>query len=351
MAGMSLAVAVVVLGSSSADSIERMRDVRFQAEQREDLTVSLGHTRAIGTARDFLGLPGVKRVEPYRAVPARLVAPGRSQDVTIFGLQSGSVLRKAVSNGYGVVQVPDEGAVVGAWLAKQFKLHRGDMIPLEIRENRRRVATTRVVDIIDEPLGVAAYMDLDALGRLLGEPSTYSAASLVADPRQARELYAVLKRMPLAVAVDFRRGALASYREMSDSAVNFVRKIEVLFAVVIAFGVVYNSAKIALAERTRELATLRVLGMTRREISGILLGEVGVLAAVAVPIGFAVGNAFAALVARAMSTQRMHVPHVVAPATFGFAFAVFAVAATVSALVVRRGLDHLDLVAVLKARE
>jgi len=194
-------------------------------------------------------------------------------------------------------------------------------------------------------------MDLGALGRLLGEPATYSGASLTVDPTQMHELNAELKRIPSALAVDYRRGALESYRRMSDSAVNFVRKIEVIFAVIIAFGVVYNSAKIAFAERARELATLRVLGFTRGEVSRILLGEVGALAAPAVPLGFVAGYWLSGLVAAAMTSDRMHVPHIVGGSTYAFAFLVFILSAAASALVVRRGLDRLDLVSVLKARE
>lgn len=351
VAGMSLAVAVVVLGSSSADAIDRMRDVRFQAAERQDLTVSLVHSRAIGTVRDFFALPGVTRAEPYRVVPARLLTRGRSQDLTLFGLPPGGVLRNVVDTAYRVVPVPREGAIVTKWLATQFGLQRGDLLSLEIRENQRRVVTTRLVDIVDEPLGVAAYMDLGALGRVLGEPATYSGANLMADAALAHELNSALKTMPAAVAVDFRRGALSSYRAMSDSAVSFIRKIEVVFAVIIAFGVVYNSAKIALAERARELATLRVLGFTRGEVSRILLGEIAVLALPAVPAGFAAGYWLSGIVARAMGTERMHVPHFVALPTYAFAVVVFAVAAAASGLVVRRGIDRLDLVGVLKARE
>jgi putative ABC transport system permease protein len=350
-AGMSLAVAVVVLGSSSADGIERMRDVRFQAAERQDLTVALVHPRAVGTVHDFFALPGVLKAEPYRAVPVRLLTRGRSQDVTLVGLPPQGLLRKAVDSFYNVVPIPHDGVVVTTWLAKQFALHRGDLLSFEIRENKRRVATVRLADVVSEPLGVQAYMDLAALGRMLGEPGTYSGANLTADTLHEHELYSTLKTMPAAMAVDFRRGALTSYRAMSDSAVSFIRKIEVVFAVIIAFGVVYNSAKIALAERARELATLRVLGFTRGEVSRILLGEIVVLALPAIPIGFVVGRWLSGLVARAMETQRMHVPEVVALSTYSFAVVVFVAAALASALLVRRGIDRLDLVGVLKARE
>jgi putative ABC transport system permease protein len=351
VAGMALAIAIILIGNATADATDRMRDVRFQAAERQDVTVSLMQPRALGTARDFLALPGVTRAEPYRMVPARFLGTGSTQDVMLFGLPSGGTLRHIVDNDYRVFMVPAEGAVITAWFARQFGVRRGDDLSLEIRENRRRMVTTRVVDIVNEPLGVAAYMDLRALGRLLGEPETYSAANLVVDPLQERQLFATLKRTPAAVAVDFRRGALASFRQMSDAVAQFIRKVEIIFAVIIAFGVVYNTAKIALAERSRELATLRVLGFTRGEVSRILLGELGVLALPAIPLGLFVGYWLSRLVVGAWAAERMHPPFIVAGSTYALALVVFTVGAAASALLVRRGLDRLDLIGVLKARE
>lgn len=351
IAGMSLAIAVTMIGVSISDALVRMRDVHYQVAMREDMTVSLLHPRALGTIHDLASLPGVRRAEPLRVVPARLLARGSTRDVTLLGLPEGGVLRHAADNAYAVAAIPREGAILTKPVADELHLRRGDTLRLEIRERQRRTVATRLVDVIDEPLGAAVYMDLRALGRLIGEPETYSAASLVKDPARERELYSVLKRTPSAAAVDFRAGSLLAYRAMSDSAVEFVRKVDVLFAVIIAFGVVFNTAKIALAERARDLATLRVLGFTRGEVSMILLGEIAALAAAAVPIGLAVGYWLSGVIAAGTSGARMHVPHVVEPATYAFSVAVFGVAALVSALVVRRGVDRLDLIGVLKARE
>jgi putative ABC transport system permease protein len=351
VAGMSLAVAVMVLGGSSADAINKMVDVRYDRAERADVTVALAHPRALGTAADFRVLPGVRGAEPFRAVPARILGRGRAQDVTLVGLPPAGVLRRVVATNGRVVPPVPEGVVVTRWLAERFSLRRGDLVSLEIRENRRRTVTTRLMDIVDEPLGLAAYMDLAALDRLLDEPETYSGASLSVDPAHKGELYAVLKRTPVALAVDTRAGALAAFHSMSDRAITFIRQIEVLFSVIIAFGVVYNSARIALAERGRELATLRVLGFTRAEVSRILLGEIAFLAAPAIPLGFVVGYWLSAALMSAMNGERMHFAVVVGRPTYAFAVVVFLIASTVSALVVRRGLDRLDLVGVLKAKE
>ena len=351
IAGMSLAVSVMILGGSSSDAVERMVDIRYQRSERSDVTVTLAHPRALGTISELGSLPGVRRAEPFRATPARLLAKGVAQDITLIGLPRDSILRRVVDSEGRIVTPAPDGVVVTKWLAERFGLARGDLLPLEIRENERRVVTERLADIVDEPLGVAAYTDLANMGRLLGEPDTYSAANLLVDGARLGDLYAVLKRTPLAVGVDTRRGAIQVFRSMSDRMLTFVRQIEIIFSVIIAFGVVYNTARIALAERGRELATLRVLGFSRGEVSAILLGEIGLLAATAIPLGFVFGYGLSAALIVALNGERMHFAVIVARSTYALAVLVFIVAAAASALVVRRGLDKLDLVAVLKAKE
>lgn len=349
--GMALAVAIVVLGSSAADGINRMKDVQFQSAQREDINVTFAQPRALGTMHELRALPGVRRAEPYRIVPARILANARHEDITLFGLPAAGVLRWPVDNSARPVKWLGSGLVLTAWTAHVLDLAPGDVVSVEIRERKRRIVAVPIAALVDEPLGEAAYMEIHALGRLLGEPETYSGVNLAIDPRRAHELYARLKATPLAVAIGLRRGALASYEAMSETSLDFVRVIEIVFSIIIAFGVVYNTARIALAERGRELATLRVLGFTRREASSILFGEIAILATPAVPLGFLLGYGLSAAVAHSMSGSRMHIPVLVAPSTYAFALVVFVTAALVSALVVRRRVDDLDLVEVLKARE
>ncbi|HET9830768.1 MAG TPA: ABC transporter permease [Vicinamibacterales bacterium] len=350
-AGMSMAVAIVVFGGFTADAMNRVVDVRFQREERQDLAVVLTEKRSLDSAIEFKALPGVRVAEPYRAVAARLRVAGDVQDVTLIGLTPASRLRHVVDMQYRTLAIPTDGLIVSTWLARQSRVRLGQPVALEIREGRRRIVTTRVVALVDEPLGTYIYMDLHALGRLLSEPNTFSAANVLVDPVYQRQLYAALKRAPHVLGVEFRRDSIANFRAMGDQSVAFIRKIEILFAVIIAFGVVYNVARIAVAERSYELATLRVLGFRRDEISAILFGEIALLAAPAVPIGCAVGYAFSAWLSSSLSSRLFRFPIVLESTTYAFAILVFVVAALGSAFVVRARLDRLDLVEVLKARE
>ena len=350
--GMSLAIAIVVFGGFTADALARVVDVRFQHEERQDLTVVLREPRSLERQWEGLAdLPGVRLAEPSRTVPARLHVAARVQDVVVVGLDPQTRLRRLMDMRYDIATIPPDGVVIGAWLATQLGIRRGDTVALEIRQGRRRTVTARVTGLIDEPLGRYVYGDLRTIGRLLEEPGTFSAVSLSIDPAHANELYSTLKRAPAVLGVEFRKSSLLNFRAMGDQSVAFIRKIELVFAVIIAFGVVYNTARIAVAERAHELATLRVLGFTRQEISSILLGEIGALAAPAIPLGCLFGFLLSSWLAGALSSELFRFPVVLDARTYGFAIGVFAMAALLSALVVRRQLDRLDLVAVLKARE
>lgn len=352
MAGMVLAVAILVLGDSSADSINRIVDAQYHTVQREDISVLLPHPRSLAVSRQFESLPGVRLAEPYRAVAARVHVDVRTQDVALRGLPQSGVLRRIVdTKSFAAVAPPADGVLVSTWFAERLRIHRGQPLAIEIREGRRRTVTVRVVGLIDDPAGASIYMDLAAMGRLLEEPETMTSVNLLVDPKDRRELYAVLKRAPDVRAVQMRRGSLANFRAMSDASLRFIRRIVIIFSIIIAFGVVYNAARIAAAERSTELATMRVLGFRRAEISFVLLGEIAALAIAAVPMGFAVGYQLSAIVAAAMSSDRFRMPVIVEPSTYAYATLVFAAGVVGSALLVRRRLDHLDLVAVLKARE
>jgi putative ABC transport system permease protein len=350
-AGMSLAVAIVIFGGFTADAMARVVDVRFQREERQDLAVALTQKQSLDQWADTWGLPGVRVAEPYRAVAARLRMAGDVQDITVIGLQPSSRLRHVVDMQYRTIAVPPDGLIMSAWLMRQTRARLGQLIALEIREGRRRIVTTRVVALVDEPLGTYVYMNLQALGRLLGEPNTFSGANLLVDPAGRHDLFAALKRAPQVLGVEFRRDSIVNFRAMGDQSVAFIRKIEILFAVIIAFGVVYNIARIAVAERAYELATLRVLGFRRDEISTILFGEIAFLAVPAVPLGCVMGYLFSSWLSSSLSSRLLRFPIVLEPTTYAFATAVFVAAAVGSALVVRARLDRLDLVAVLKARE
>jgi putative ABC transport system permease protein len=247
--------------------------------------------------------------------------------------------------------IPPQGLLLSEKLAELLDVGLGDTVTVEVLEGRQPVREAVVMGLAADFAGTNAYMDLDALHRLMQEGDTLSGAFLTVDANRSKDLYAMLKNTPRVASVSLKRATLQSFRETIAENLLRMTTFNVAFASVIAFGVVYNSARISLSERSRELATLRVIGFTRAEISAILLGELAVLTLAAIPGGLLIGYGFAAFTTLGLDTEMYRIPLVVDRATFGFAAVVVLAAALFSALVVRRRLDHLDLIAVLKTKE
>jgi putative ABC transport system permease protein len=227
----------------------------------------------------------------------------------------------------------------------------GDVITVEVLEGERQVLEVRVAGLVVELVGLSAYIERRALNALLGEGETVSGAFFRVDARTASRLYSELKRMPAVAGSTSRLASLRSFEETFARSLGIFTLVLIVFASVIAVATVYNAARIALSERGRELASLRVLGFSRGEVARMLLGEQALVTALAVPVGFAIGHEICRLVAGAYQWELFRLPLVVTPGSYAFALLVVSGAAILCALVVRRRLDRLDLVEVLKTRE
>jgi putative ABC transport system permease protein len=268
-----------------------------------------------------------------------------------MGLVAAPRLNRVVDARTGPVTLPPGGLVLSLKLAELLAVQQGDPVTIEVLEGRRPVVRVPVTAVVEEYMGTSAYMEVDALRRLLHEGATLSGAFLQADSAAAGELYARLKKTPTVAGVSLKGAAIEAFNETLAETFHVMIFFNLLFSGVIAFGVVYNAARVSLSERSRELASLRVLGFTRGEISSILLGELTTLVLAGIPVGLMLGYVFAGLLVAAFNTELYRFPLVVSSRTFAYASTAVLVAAGISALVVRRRLDRLDLVAVLKSRE
>lgn len=347
----ALSVAIVVSGRYAIDSVERLVQIQFHTIQREDITAVLQEAHSGRVRHELAQLPGVLRVEPFREVPARLRLGHRSRRVAVLGLMPGGELRRPVDQDLRRFDLPPDGLVLNTKLASILGAQPGDVLTVEILEGARPVRELAVSALSDEPVGLGVYMDAAALHRLLREGDTISGAYLKVDPRDATRLYSILKRTPAISGVSVRDAMLASFWKTFGDSIWVSTVVLVGFACVIAVGVVYNGARIALSERGHELASLRVLGFTRAEIGRILLGEQALLLFAAIPVGFVLGFGLSFLLSRFFSRDLFRLPLVVNAETYGFAALVVAVAALLSGLIVGRRLSRMDLTEVLKSRE
>ncbi len=349
--GIALAVAVLLVGRFFVDAILRIADVQFRYVQRENLMVVFNAPQPARAGYELRHLPGVLMVEPFRSIPARLRAGHHSRRGAVLGLERGAELRRLVGADFRVTPLPPEGVVLTAKLAEILRVAPGDSVTIEVLEGARLVRRMPVVGAVNELLGLSAYMDAEALHRLLREGNTVSGAFLRVDAGTAPSLYSRLKRLPAVSGVSSRDAALASFEATLARSIGLITTILIGFAGALAVAMVYNAARIALSERARELASLRVLGFTRGEISLMLLGEQALLTLAGIIAGLSIGYGLCAILARLYQWELFRIPLVLSGGTYAFAVAVIAVAALASGLLVRRRLNRLDLVAVLKTRE
>jgi putative ABC transport system permease protein len=349
--GIAASVAMLILGTFFLDSIAVLMDVQFFVIQRQDITVNFVLPASGRALHEIRRLPGVIDAEPMRAVPARLRAAQRSRIVSLQGLGAKAELNRVVDVAGGPMRLPPDGLVLSLKLAEVLDARVGDLVTVEVLDGRRPIAQVKVAGIVEEYMGTSAYMEIDAVRRLVKEGGTLSGAFLKVDQAHARSLYDQLKQTPMVAGVSLKRSAIESFEKTLAETFYVMIFFNLLFSSVIAFGVVYNAARVSLSERSRELASLRVLGFTRGEISFILLGELAVVILLAIPLGLLLGYAFAGALVAAFNTELYRFPLVITPRTYAYAATAVLVAATLSGLAVRSRLDHLDLVAVLKTRE
>jgi putative ABC transport system permease protein len=349
--GIAASVSMLVLGTFFLDSIGVLMDLQFNVIQRQDVTVTFVLPASGRALHEMRRLPGVLYAEPMRVVPARLRASQRSRIVSINGLVASPELNRVVDVEGGALRLPPDGLVVSLKLAEVLGVRTGDPVTIEVLDGRRTTGQVPIAGIVEEYMGTSAYMEIGALRRLVREGETLSGAYLKVDAARVDELYRRLKATPVVAGVNLKRAAIDSFEKTLAESFYIMIFFNLLFSGVIAFGVVYNAARVALSERSRELASLRVLGFTRGEISFILLGELAVVTLMAIPIGLLAGYAFAGALVTAFNTELYRFPLIVSLRTYAYAACAVLVAATLSGLAVRRQLDHLDLVAVLKTRE
>ncbi|MCB1894319.1 MAG: FtsX-like permease family protein [Zoogloeaceae bacterium] len=349
--GIALACGLILTGLFQRDTVGYMVYVQFGLMQREDLSVTFTDPTAYRARFDLVGLPGVRHVEPYRAVPVRFRHGHLEYRGGIRGFEPGGDIQRLLDADLRPVALPGDGILLTDFLGGMLDVRVGERIVVEVLEGNRPTREVVVAGLVNEFVGVSGYMELAALNRFLREGPTISGAYLGIADGSLPELLSRLRETPRVAGVAERRQEIRNFNRTMDESMLFFTYVATVFSVVIAFGVIYNNAQISLAESGRELASLRVLGFTRGEIAYILLGELGLLTLLAIPLGLGLGEWMCYDIARTMQSDLYRVPVVLEPQTYAFAAAVVLVSAVLSGLAVRRRLDRLDLVAVLKAAE
>jgi putative ABC transport system permease protein len=351
-AGMAGAVALLILGRFGWDSITTYFESTFRREQRQDLTVAFSRPMPVRAVGQLRRMPGVVTAEGLRAAPIRIRYEHRSRDAIVMGLPEAATLRRLVARGGGrEVEVPSDGVLVTKTLGDLLGLRVGDRPEVEIREGQRPTVRPLIVGFIDESIGLQVYAQADLLATLEGDLGAVSSVLLRVDEREMDRINRRLRESPHVIDVSEVTQDMRRMLDMNASVMNVWTAVSVLLATSVVFGVVYNNARIALAARSRDLASLRVLGFTRGEISLVLLSGLAVEVLIAIPLGLWGGTLWARQFMQTVDQETFRWQVFIAPTTYLLAVLVVLLASAASALWVRRSLDRLDLIAALKARE
>ena len=349
--GMGMACGILVMSNLQRDAIEEMIAVQFGLAQRDDLTVTLAEPASARALEELRSIAGVQSVEGFRASAVKLRNGHRSYTTALQGMSEPADLKRVLDASLQPVPMPTEGLLLTDYLAELLAVRPGDLLEVEFLDGRRETLQLPLAATVTEYLGVGAYADRGWLNRLRQDGDLVSGAWLRVPPESRPAVVSALRERPRIVAVSDRNASIASFRDtMAENILTFTL-IATLMAASMAAGVVYNAARITLAERSRDLASLRILGYTRREVRALLMGELGTLTLLALVPGFAMGYGMSALLVWGMRSDLYRIPLVLLPSGFAMAGTVLLVAAGFSAWLVLRRLDQLDLVAVLKTRE
>ena len=352
MFGIACACGLMMVGNYQKGAIDFMVDVQFRQAAREDLAVTFIEPTSSRALHELQALPGVRHVEGFRDVPAILRFQHYSYRSALYGIQPAGELHRSLNSALTPIYVPPDGVVLTDHLAREIlHVEPGDMLTVEVLEGNRPVRQVPVLGITKQYLGVSAYMQQDSLNTLMREGNVVSGAYLGLDPGTEKAIYAELHERPRVLGMVANAAAIKSFYDTIGEFVLFYNMVATLLAGSIGFGVVYNSARISLSERGRELASLRVLGFTHGEIAYILLGELTLLALIAIPVGFLVGVGLCGILVLAFKNDLYRLPLVIEPSNYALGATVVIVSALISGLFIWHRLGRLDLVAVLKTRE
>jgi putative ABC transport system permease protein len=349
--GIALAGAITTTGLFQGDTVGYMMDIHYNVASREDMSLSFTEPSSHRALYELASLPGIEHGEVFRNVPVLLRHEHRSHRTSIRGVETGNQVKRLLDADLRPLPIPTEGVLLTDYLGQILDVKPGDTLTVEVLEGNRRSYQVPVAGLVKEYLGLFGYMDIAALNQLLNEGHAISGVWLAVDADAYADLHRRFKGTPRVASVVERTRDMLNFNRIMEQTMLYVAFISTVFSCIIAVGVVYNSARIILTERSRELASLRVLGFTRGEISYILLGELALLTVTALPLGLWLGYALCGYIASTLQNELYRVPLVIATETYAFSAAVVVVATVISALLVRRKLDKLDLIAVLKTKE
>lgn len=349
--GMALALAILIFSYFMEDSMSYLMDVQYDLIQREDVNIAFAEPQSKTVLESVKAIPGVMAVEPMRTVPVRLTSGHINKNVAITALQSGSDLRRVINQQLRAEVLPDQGMVINERLAGLLNVNIGDALQVHLLEGSQTTLSIPVVALTKEYIGMGGYMELHVLSQLLDQPPKLNGALIRLDDNHSARVFQEIKRHPEIIGMNITSVLRQIFMDIMAENILKMVSINILFASLISFGVIYNTARIALSERGRELASLRVLGLTRKEVSYLLFGELGLVTLLAIPLGIYLGFLMIDAMAVSLDSELYRIPTYVSNQTLGLSTVIMLVCSLLSFYLVWYQVEKIDLVSAQKGVE
>lgn len=349
--GVGFAFALVMVGRMSEDALDLALDQDFRKSQPYDLSIQFERAVSPSAEYELARIPGVQKTEASRTVAVRFSHGHRDRLSSIQIFPSEHSLQPILDASGEKVDLPSEGLLLTESLGEALRLHPGDSVWVELLESGQEPVLMRVDGFMNRFFGSSGYATFESLKHLIPDGTAISGVVMEVRDGEENSVERVLKEWPLVAGITSTRGIIDLFYELTAQTWLITAFFVSLFAGGAAFSVVYNNARISLSERSRELASLRILGLTRGEVARVLIGEMWVVVLLAIPVGILLGWGLTWLIIESLQTEMYRIPMNISSETIARATVTILLTALISGVIIRRRIHKLNLIEVLKTRE
>ena len=349
----AMGASVLVSGFMMKDASNFLVDFQFKWVVKSDVELTFKDEKSEDVVAEAQRLPGVDIAEPVLNVACTFNNGQHRRKGGITGLAPGATLTVPRDRAGRPIRIPSAGLAMSRKLAEILHLERGDLVTIRPIKGLRREHTVPVAEIADSYMGTAVYADIHYLSRLISEELAVSGLQLATshDENQLRELYRELKEMPALQGVTNRADMVESLEKTLVLNMLVFIGCLVVFAGVVFFGSILNASLVNLAERQREVATLRVLGYGPWQIGSLLLRESMIVTLIGTVLGMPIGYLMTVGMANGYDSEMFRFPVILTPGTLVLTLVMAVLFGSLAHLCVQLSIHRMDWLEALQAKE
>lgn len=345
--GIALTYAVTLLPFFMLSAFMTMFDQQYGQMYAMDMQVTYTHGLNQNSILDLKQVLGdhAQEVEPIAEFPFELSAGWRKKNVSIIGIVENTRMYNFTNRHGQPVKLPREGISITEGLARLLEVEVGDSINIKSFIPGRESVVLSVNEIVEQPLGVNAYMDLEHMQRVLLDHDYINGAVIRGERLESSELDHVKHIKSVLLSADM----MAIFKEFTALTYASIL-VMVASAGILGFAIVYNATIMSIYERKMEFSSLRVLGFDKQHIFKMLFRENLVLSALGIIIGIPLGASMVDSIMASFSNELYTMK-----ADFDFMAFVYTTVVTIAFVLIAQVATHhkiakLDFIEALKAR-